>query len=85
MTTALIFASVFASVFCLGLQSQLVNNGYRLLAALNSLAIGLSTLFLYKSVPAATAWQDTAAYLLGGPVAIVCSMIFYRKFLPKTK
>lgn len=80
MSSLLILASVFASVFCLGLQSQFVNNGHYVLAALNSFLIGLAALTLYRSMPSTTAWLDVAAYLLGGPVAIVCSMVFYRRF-----
>jgi hypothetical protein len=73
----LIFASVFCVVFCLGLQSQLVNNGHAVLAAMNSLAIGAANIVLYKLAPNATG-PEIAAYILGGPAAIVCSMFAYR-------
>lgn len=77
MTALLLLASTFALVFCLGLQSQLVNNGHRLAAFFNSLAIGSANLVLFKLAPDATGWQ-VAAYLAGGPFGIVASMAAYR-------
>lgn len=83
MTTLLLLASTFALVFCLGLQSQLVNNGHALAAFLNSLAIGSANLVLFKLAPDATGWE-IAAYLAGGPFGIVASMWVYRRqFTPK--
>ena len=77
MTAPLLLASTFALVFCLGLQSQLVNNGHYAAAFLNSLAIGSANLVLFKLAPDATGWQ-VAAYLVGGPFGIVASMATYR-------
>jgi hypothetical protein len=77
VTTGLLLASTFALVFCLGLQSQLVNNGHFVGAFLNSLAIGSANLVLFKLAPDATGWQ-VAAYLAGGPFGIVASMAAYR-------
>ena len=77
MTALLLLASTFALVFCLGLQSQLVNNGHYAAAFLNSLAIGSANLVLFKLAPDATGWQVTA-YLVGVPFGIVASMATYR-------
>ena len=77
MTALLLLASTFALVFCLGLQSQLVNNGHHAAAFFNSLAIGGANLVLFKLAPDATGWQ-IAAYLSGGPFGIVASMAAYR-------
>lgn len=74
---AALFLSVFFAVFCLGLQSQLVNNGHYWPAAINSLAIGTAHLALYKLAPDASGFE-IAAYLIGGPLAIVASMWMYR-------
>lgn len=51
MSAALLLASTFALVFCLGLQSQLVNNQHYIAAFLNSLAIGTCNLVLLKLAP----------------------------------
>lgn len=79
MTALLLLASTFMLVFCLGLQSQLVNNGHYIAAFCNSLAIGSANLVLFKLAPDATGWQ-VAAYLAGGPFGIVASMAAYRHF-----
>lgn len=78
-TTALtLFASTFMVVFCLGLQSQFVNNGYYKFAFFNSLTIGGSNLLILKNLPA-TPLQD-AAYLSGGALAIVLAMWVFSKW-----
>jgi hypothetical protein len=74
---ALLLVSTFALVFCLGLQSQLVNNGHFTGAFINSLAIGTANLVLFKLAPSASG-IEIAGYLMGGPFGIVCSMLFYR-------
>ena len=48
MSATLLFVSTLALVFCLGLQSQMVNNGHFLGAFVNSLAIGTANLVLLK-------------------------------------
>lgn len=68
-----IFASTFAAVFFLGVQSLNVNGGHYLAAFVTSLGIGVSHLVLYKTVPDADALQ-MSAYLLGGPFGIVAAM-----------
>lgn len=77
MSAALLLASTFALVFCLGLQSQLVNNQHYTAAFLNSLAIGTCNLLLFKLAPNASG-LEIAAYLAGGPFGIVCAMAAYR-------
>ena len=77
MNALLLLTGTFALVFCLGLQSQLVNNGHYGAAFLNSLAIGSANLVLFKLAPDASGWQ-VAAYLVGGPFGIVASMAAYR-------
>lgn len=79
MTIAALYllASTFALVFCLGLQSQLVNNGHFVCAFVNSLAIGAANLVLFKLAPNASG-IEIAAYLAGGPFGIVASMAAYR-------
>lgn len=72
-----IFTSTFLSVFALGFQSQNVNQGHYLAAALTSLVIGGSTLWLYKLLPEADITQ-CAAYLLGGVLGILASMRVHR-------
>ena len=71
-TALTLFASTFAVVFCLGLQSQFVNNGHYKSAFFNSLAIGGSNLLILKNIPATP--LQTAAYLCGGAFAIVLAM-----------
>jgi hypothetical protein len=80
MLELLIFASVVVSVFALGFQSQNVNQGHTVAAAITSFAIGGGSLVLYKYMPESTPTQ-IAAYLLGGPVGIVLSMIVHRRTL----
>jgi hypothetical protein len=78
MTIAVLFLSTFALVFCLGLQSLFVNNGHRLGAFCNSLAIGTANLVLFKLAPDAQG-LEIAAYLCGGPFGIVAAMAAYAR------
>lgn len=73
MSAALLFASTFALVFCLGLQSLLVRDDRRLLACGNSLLIGACNLAVLKLAPDASA-VEIVAYLVGGPIGIVSAM-----------
>jgi hypothetical protein len=79
MTAVLLFISTFFLVFFLGLQSLVVNSGYRAAAFANSLTIGVCNLALFKLAPNATGWE-VAGYLAGGPFGIVTSMIFFQWF-----
>ncbi len=80
MTELLLFASTFAVVFFLGLQSLNVNGGHYALAFCTSFAIGASQLALYRYMPDPTLTQ-TIAYLIGGPIGIVTSMWVHRRFV----
>lgn len=73
MTALTLFASTFALVFLLGVQQLNVQHGHQLAAATTSLFIGISQLALYKLAPDAGG-VEIAAYLTGGPLAIVCAM-----------
>lgn len=83
VTALALFGSTFALVFTLGLQSQLVNRGHFIAAALNSFAIGSANLLLFKLAPDA-AGAEIAGFLGGGPFGIVFSMWFYRRFFRRT-
>jgi len=73
MTALALFASAFALVFLLGVQQLNVQHGHQAAAFVTSLAIGGSQLALYKMAPDAGG-IEVAAYLSGGPLAIVCAM-----------
>jgi hypothetical protein len=73
-----LLASTFGVVFFLGFQSLCVNSGQYWLAALNSLIIGTFNLLLFKMAPQVSGIGETAAYLLGGPIGIVCAMLAHR-------
>ncbi len=75
-----LFASTFAVVFALGLQSLNVNGGHYVAAFITSFAIGASQLVLYKLVPHANLVQ-VLAYLAGGPFGIVASMVAHRRWI----
>ena len=79
MTAITLFASTFALVFFLGLQSLVVNAGHRWLAFANSFAIGTANLVLFKLAPDA-AGLEIAAYLSGGPFGIVAAMEVFRRW-----
>ena len=77
LTALALLASTFFLVFCLGLQSLLVNSGHRAFAFANSFAIGAANLTLFKLAPDAGG-IEIAAYLCGGPFGIVAAMAFFR-------
>lgn len=70
---AILFVSTFGLVFLLGVQQLNVQHDHHLAAAATSLFIGISQLALYKLAPDAGG-VEIAAYLAGGPLAIVCAM-----------
>lgn len=78
MTAIALFASTFALVFCLGLQSLVVNACHRWLAFANSFAIGTANLVLFKLTPDA-AGLEIAAYLCGGSFGIFAAMEVFRR------
>ena len=77
MTSIALFASTFALVFFLGLQSLNVNNGHYRAAFFTSFGIGIGNLVLFKLAPEASG-IEIAAFLLGGPFGIVAAMRFFR-------
>lgn len=78
MTALALLSSTFVLVFFLGFQSLAVNGGHRTLAIFNSFAIGASHLVLYKLAPSANG-IEIAAYLVGGPIGIVCAMEVFKR------
>lgn len=78
MTALSLFASTFALVFFLGMQSLVVNSGRRALAFANSFCIGAAHLVLYKLAPDAGG-LDVLAYLAGGPFGIVAAMAAFER------
>lgn len=84
MNELILFASVFASVFALGFQSQNVNQGHYTSAFITSFFIGAGHLALYRLMPEASL-SETVAYLMGGPFGIVASMIVHRRTLGKKR
>jgi hypothetical protein len=80
MNELALFASTFALVFFLGLQSLNVNHGRYLAAFLTSFGIGISNLVLFKLAPDAGGLQ-IAAFLAGGPFGIISSMWVHRKLI----
>lgn len=84
MTSLALFASTYALVFFLGLQSLNVNSGRYRAAFLTSFGIGVSNLVLFKLAPNASG-PEIAAYLVGGPFGIVTSMWAHRRFFQRIK
>lgn len=74
MNALLLFASTFALVLSLGLQSLNVNGGHRLLSFVTSFGIGAANLTVLKIMPGPTNGLEVAAYLLGGPFGILASI-----------
>ena len=78
MTALALFASTYALVFFLGLQSLNVNSGRYVAAFFTSFGIGVSNLVLFKLAPDASG-MEIAAYISGGPLGIVTSMWAHRR------
>lgn len=77
MNALILFGSTWALVLFLGLQSLNVNGGHRLLACLTSFGIGAANLTVLKIMPGPTSTLDVFAYLSGGPVGILTSMLVH--------
>ncbi len=84
MTELLLFASTFALVFALGMQSLNVNGGHYKAAFVNSFLIGASNLVLFKVVPHANT-GEMLAYLMGGPFGIITSMWAHSKTIGRAR
>jgi hypothetical protein len=79
MKELILFVSAFGVVFALGFQSLNVNAGHYRAAFTTSLAIGAFNLFLYKLAPNVNSTTEIAAYLIGGPIGIVCAMLAHAR------
>ena len=77
MNALILFVSPWALVLFLGLQSLNVNGGHRLLACLTSFGIGAANLTVLKIMPGPTSTIEILAYLAGGPIGIVTSMLIH--------
>lgn len=84
MNALILFASTFALVFALGMQSLNVNGGHAKAAFVNSLLIGAMQMVLLKLGPNAD-WLEIAGYLAGGPFGIVTSMYVHKHTLGKKR
>jgi hypothetical protein len=71
------------TVFALGLQSQLTNNKHYVLAFLNSFLIGIAQIGALQVVKTSST-IDQAAYVLGGPLAILCSMFIFNRYIKRS-
>lgn len=78
-----IFATGFLSVFAMGFQSRNVNNGDYKYAALSSLFIGVSSVYLWNTVPATL--LGGLIYGLSGSCGITLSMWVHRRFIQRKK
>jgi len=83
MEVLALFASTFGVVFCLGFQSLTVNAGHYKMAFCMSLLISVFNLILYKTAPHVQGVDQTIAYILGGPTAIVSAMYVHRNYVSK--
>lgn len=81
MSALIIFAATFGVVFCLGFQSINVNQGNYKLAFLTSTLIGVFNLVILKMIPAVHVWTDMAAYIIGGPIAIMTAMYVHARWV----
>ena len=84
MNALILFASTFALVFALGMQSLNVNGGHVKAAFVNSLLIGAMQMVLLKLGPNAD-WLEIAGYLAGGPFGIVASMWVHKRTLGRSR
>ena len=76
MTTLALFASAFVTVFLLGVQQKNVSGDHYRAAIVTSLGIGAAQIFLWRLIPSASPLEIVAT-LAGGPVGIVCAMVFH--------
>lgn len=77
-----IFLTGFLSVFAMGFQSRNVNHGNYLWAAGTSFFIGVSSLYIWKSV-LATGLVGGLVYGLSGACAITSSMYVHERFIKR--
>lgn len=73
MTEIELFLSTALLVFSLGIQQLNVQGNHYVLAALTSMFIGGTQIFLWRTMPSASI-SEIGAVLIGGPVGIVAAM-----------
>jgi hypothetical protein len=74
-----LFASSFLTVFALGFQQQNVTGNHYGAAFFTSFLIGGGQLGILKMVPNTDDPLMVAAYLMGGPLGIIASMVAHRR------
>lgn len=79
MTSALVLGSAFVTVFCLGLQSQNVNQGHYVAAVVTSLFISTGSMYLYQYMTVPTL-ADKLCFYIGAASGIAFSIWFHRRF-----
>jgi hypothetical protein len=78
VSSVIVFSATFVTVFALGLQSRIVNQGQYIAAAIVSAMISTGSLFLYEILARPTGW-DRIGYYLGGIIGITCSIYFHKR------
>lgn len=73
MTELTLFLSTASLVFALGLQQLNVQGHHYVLAALTSFLIGGAQIYLWRTMPGASA-SEIIATLCGGPIGILAAM-----------
>ena len=82
MTELALFLSAFTTVFSLVFQQQNVVHRHFRAAAVTSLAIGGCQIYLWRTLPGASA-SEIAATLLGGPLGVISSMYLHPLILKR--
>lgn len=77
MSALLVFASAFVTVFCLGLQSQNVNQGHYVAAVVTSFFISTGSIFLYEYMAVPT-MADKLGFYVGASSGIAFSIWFHK-------
>ena len=84
MSILILFLSSYVIVLLLGLQSQFVRDKEKLTSFCLSIGIGTCQVFSYKLVPNADT-LESIAFILGGALGIVSSIILHNFYLRKFK
>jgi Na+/melibiose symporter-like transporter len=80
----LIFAMSFAQVFLLGFQSQNVNTGKYLLAAIGSCLIAVTQVTLWRWATNDNSWLTILALAAAGASGITTSMYIHRRYIDRS-
>lgn len=81
-TELILFVSQFIAIFAMGFQQQNVHARKFVSAALTSVLIGVAQMLVLRGMPKAGV-SGVAAWLLAGPLAIVCAMWIHPKLFKK--